>query len=64
MTDYYLYIRFMKKIPKFKFFFLFQVVLAKELKMSYAAIAMATDYDCWRENEEGVSVDKVMATFK
>ena len=28
---------------------LMQVVLAKEAGLSYAAIAMPTDYDCWKE---------------
>lgn len=37
-------------------FFLFcQVVLAKEAGLSYAAVALVTDYDCWRENETTVS---------
>ena len=31
-----------------------QVVLAKEAGLSYAAIAMPTDYDCWKE---GLVVD-------
>uniref|UniRef100_A0A1B6GNE0 S-methyl-5'-thioadenosine phosphorylase n=1 Tax=Cuerna arida TaxID=1464854 RepID=A0A1B6GNE0_9HEMI len=41
-----------------------EVVLAKEAGMSYAAIAMATDYDCWREHGDGVCVHDVLATFK
>lgn len=41
-----------------------EVVLARELGLSYGAVAMATDYDCWKEGEEPVSVEKVMATFK
>lgn len=42
-----------------------EVVLAKEKGLLYASIAMATDYDCWRENTEGrVCVEEVMATFK
>ena len=39
--------------------------LAAEAGLSYCAIAMATDYDCWKEGEEAVTVDavmKVMAT--
>ena len=32
-----------------------EVVLAKEAGLLYAAIALATDYDCWREDEEAVS---------
>lgn len=31
----------------------------------YSSIAMATDYDCWRETKEGeVCVKEVMDTFK
>ncbi|XP_040396822.1 S-methyl-5'-thioadenosine phosphorylase isoform X3 [Cygnus olor] len=41
-----------------------EVILAKEAGMSYASIAMATDYDCWKEHEETVSVDKVLKTLK
>ncbi|NWT43042.1 MTAP phosphorylase, partial [Chroicocephalus maculipennis] len=41
-----------------------EVILAKEAGMSYASIAMATDYDCWKEHEEAVSVDKVLKTLK
>lgn len=31
-----------------------EVVLAKEAGICYASIAMATDYDCWKEHEEVV----------
>ncbi|XP_009675317.1 S-methyl-5'-thioadenosine phosphorylase isoform X1 [Struthio camelus] len=41
-----------------------EVILAKEAGLSYASIAMATDYDCWKEHEEAVSVDKVLKTLK
>ncbi|NXL37730.1 MTAP phosphorylase, partial [Glaucidium brasilianum] len=41
-----------------------EVILAKEAGMSYASIAMVTDYDCWKEHEEAVSVDKVLKTLK
>lgn len=42
-----------------------EVVLAKEAKICYASIAMATDYDCWRESEEGrVCVADVLETFR
>lgn len=40
-----------------------QVTLAAEAGLCYAAVAMPTDYDCWRPGE-GVSVDMVMATFR
>ena len=35
--------------------------LAREAEMAYATLAMATDYDCWKEDEENVSVDQVIA---
>jgi len=40
-----------------------EVVLANELGLAYASIALVTDYDCWRENEEGVSKDAVMSVM-
>lgn len=40
-----------------------EVVLAKEAGLSYAAVALVTDYDCWRENEKSVSVSEVLETF-
>merc|ERR1719171_1095979 len=41
-----------------------EVMLAKEAGIPYAAVAMATDYDCWRESEEAVSVEMVLKTLK
>ncbi|XP_015112201.1 S-methyl-5'-thioadenosine phosphorylase [Diachasma alloeum] len=41
-----------------------EVCLAKEAGLLYAAIAMATDYDCWSESEEHVCVADVMEVFK
>jgi len=35
--------------------------LAREAEMHYAMIAQSTDYDCWRESEEAVSADMVVA---
>ncbi len=37
-----------------------EVNLAREKKMHYAAIAMSTDYDCWREGEESVTWEIIM----
>ena len=34
--------------------------LAREAEMAYATIAMVTDYDCWHEEEESVTVEKVL----
>lgn len=41
-----------------------EVILAKELGLSYASMALVTDYDSWREGEEGVNVENVMKIFK
>ena len=40
-----------------------ECVLAREAGIHYAAIAMITDYDCWKLDDE-VSVQKVMDTMK
>ncbi|MCX6799235.1 MAG: MTAP family purine nucleoside phosphorylase, partial [Candidatus Diapherotrites archaeon] len=40
-----------------------EVVLAREAGMCYQAIAMATDFDCWLE-EESVDIQKVLRAFK
>ncbi len=34
--------------------------LAREAEMCYAMIALSTDYDCWREGEESVTVEMVL----
>ncbi|MEK7822795.1 MAG: S-methyl-5'-thioadenosine phosphorylase [Nitrospirota bacterium] len=41
-----------------------EVNLAREKQMHYAAIAMSTDYDCWREGEESVTWEMIMETMK
>uniref|UniRef100_A0A8D8QBT9 S-methyl-5'-thioadenosine phosphorylase n=1 Tax=Cacopsylla melanoneura TaxID=428564 RepID=A0A8D8QBT9_9HEMI len=41
-----------------------EVVLAKEAGLLYAAVAMATDYDCWRDVGNKVCVADVLKTFK
>ncbi len=41
-----------------------EVVLAREKQMHYSAIAMSTDYDCWREGEESVTWEMIMETMK
>jgi len=41
-----------------------EVVLANEAGLSYCAIAMATDYDCWREGEAGVDIAEVLRVMK
>ena len=40
-----------------------EVILANELGLPYAAIAMSTDYDCWKEDEVPVSWEDVIAVF-
>lgn len=35
--------------------------LAREAEMCFATLAMATDYDCWRDSEEAVDVDAILA---
>jgi 5'-methylthioadenosine phosphorylase len=37
--------------------------LANELKIPYAAIAMSTDYDCWKEDEAPVSWEEILKIF-
>lgn len=41
-----------------------EVVLANEAQIPYAAVAMSTDYDCWKEDEEAVSWDAILKVFK
>jgi 5'-methylthioadenosine phosphorylase len=38
--------------------------LAREAELCYATIALATDYDCWKEHEEAVSADAVVKTLR
>jgi 5'-methylthioadenosine phosphorylase len=40
-----------------------EAVLANELGIPYAAIAMSTDYDCWKEDEVPVSWEEVIKVF-
>jgi 5'-methylthioadenosine phosphorylase len=40
-----------------------EVILANELGIPYAAIAMSTDYDCWKEDEIPVSWEAVIEVF-
>jgi 5'-methylthioadenosine phosphorylase len=37
-----------------------EVILAREAGMCYQAIAMSTDYDCWKEGEEPVTWETVL----
>ena len=40
-----------------------EATLAMEAGIPYAAIAMSTDYDCWKENENAVSWEDVLKVF-
>ena len=41
-----------------------EVALANELEIPYATIAMSTDYDCWKDDEEPVTFEIVMKRMK
>ncbi len=41
-----------------------EVMLANESGIPYAAVAMSTDYDCWKEDEEPVSWGEILAVFE
>jgi len=41
-----------------------EVALANEIGIPYAAIAMSTDYDCWKEDEDPVSWTAILEVFK
>ena len=38
--------------------------LAREAELCYATVAMATDYDCWHEQHDDVTVDAVLAVMR
>ena len=40
-----------------------EVVLARELGMCYQNIAMSTDYDCWHESKEEVTLEMIFAVM-
>ena len=41
-----------------------EAALANEIAIPYAAVAMSTDYDCWKVDEEPVSWDAILEVFK
>lgn len=41
-----------------------EIILANEIGIPYAAVAMSTDYDCWKEDEEAVTWEEVLRVFK
>jgi len=40
-----------------------EATLARELGIEYAAIAMSTDYDCWKQDEPAVSWNEILEIF-
>lgn len=38
--------------------------LAREAEICYVTIAMVTDYDCWHEDHEAVTVDQIIQTLQ
>ena len=41
-----------------------EAALANEAGIPYAAVAMSTDYDCWKDDEEPVSWEAVLKVFE
>jgi 5'-methylthioadenosine phosphorylase len=41
-----------------------ECALANEAGIPYAAVAMSTDYDCWKEDEEPVRWEQIVAIFE
>ncbi len=41
-----------------------ETILANEAGIPYAAVAMSTDYDCWKEDEAPVSWEAVLEVFE
>lgn len=40
-----------------------EAILANEAGIPYAAVAMSTDYDCWKEDEKPVTWDEIINVF-
>lgn len=40
-----------------------EAILANEIGIPYAAVAMSTDYDCWKEDEAPVTWDEILEVF-
>ena len=40
-----------------------EAILANEAKIPYAAVAMSTDYDCWKEDEIPVTWEEILQVF-
>jgi len=40
-----------------------EAILANEMGIPFGAVAMSTDYDCWKEDEKPVSWDEIIEVF-
>jgi 5'-methylthioadenosine phosphorylase len=40
-----------------------EVILANEAGIPYAAVAMSTDYDCWKDDEAPVTWEEILEIF-
>lgn len=40
-----------------------EAALANEAEIPYSAVAMSTDYDCWKEDENPVTWEEILAVF-
>ena len=41
-----------------------EVILANELGIPYQTIAMSTDYDCWKDDEDPVTYEMILKRMK
>ncbi len=41
-----------------------EAMLANEVGIPYAAVAMSTDYDCWKEDEAPVTWEEILTVFR
>lgn len=41
-----------------------ECILANELEIPYAAVALCTDYDCWKTDEKSVTWEEVLSVFE
>jgi purine nucleoside phosphorylase len=41
-----------------------EICLARELALEYQSVAMSTDYDCWHESEEEVTMEMIFAVME
>jgi 5'-methylthioadenosine phosphorylase len=41
-----------------------ECILANEVGIPYGAVAMSTDYDCWKEDEAPVSWEDILEVFR